>query len=131
MQTLGEFTLINDSGVEVFRCKTLELPNLNNQRRISCIPEGVYRVEKITSPSQSVCFSIKNVPNRDNVLIHKGNYAGSKNPKTGHPDILGCILVGSAHTDINADGIKDIVNSTNTVNSLLSLVNSFELTITT
>ncbi len=31
-------------------CKTIELPWLENQRRISCIPEGTYVIKKRYSP---------------------------------------------------------------------------------
>jgi len=129
-QTLGKFTLFDESGAVKFECKSLELPWLNNQRKISCIPEGVYKVTRTTSPSQGVCFAVNNVPNRSNVLIHKGNYAGSMNPKTGKPDILGCIMLGTAHADTNKDGIRDIILSASTVQLLLTLVSEFELTIT-
>ncbi|HRC16034.1 MAG TPA: DUF5675 family protein [Bacteroidia bacterium] len=129
-QTEGVFQLKDNDGVVKFACHSLELPYLNNQKKISCIPEGVYQVKKITSPSQGLCFSIQNVPQRDHILIHKGNYAGSDNPNTGHPDILGCILLGTSLADISKDGIAEIINSKATMNKLLDLVDEFELTIT-
>jgi len=128
-QTEGDFELRNGMGEVIFKCKTLELKNDSNKRGVSCIPEGTYNVIKTKSPSQGVCFSVKDVPNRSHILIHKGNYAGSINPKTGIPDIKGCILVGTSLTDISADGIKDIVNSRNTMEKLLSLTEGFTLTI--
>jgi hypothetical protein len=41
-QTLGEFNVIGYN----FSGKTMELPYLDNQRQISCIPPGVYFVQK-------------------------------------------------------------------------------------
>lgn len=129
-QTEGFFTLFSEDGKVLFTARTLELPNLNNQSKISCIPEGVYFVEKHVSPSQGLCYSIPNVPFRDHILIHKGNYVGSVNPATGHPDILGCVLVGSGIKDITGDGIPEITGSSVTLKKLLSLAPQFNLTIT-
>lgn len=128
-QTEGFFNLFSDDNQVLFTCRTLELPNLNNQSKISCIPEGQYIVKKHTSPSQGVCFAVLNVPNRQHILIHKGNYAGSVNPKTGKPDILGCILCGNGIKDITGDGIPEITGSVITMNKLLSLTSEFTLTI--
>lgn len=128
-QTEGVFQLKDNEGKVLFACYSLELPYLNNQRKISCIPEGVYQVKKITSPSQGLCFSIQNVPQRDHILIHKGNYAGSDNPNTGKPDILGCVLLGTSLADITKDGVAEVINSKATMNKLLALTDEFELTI--
>lgn len=128
-QTEGFFTLFSEDGKVLFTCRTLELPNLNNQSKISCIPEGIYFVKKHVSPSQGQCYSIPNVPFRDHILIHKGNYVGSVNPETGHPDILGCVLVGNGLKDITGDGIPEITGSSVTLKKLLSLADNFNLTI--
>ena len=40
------------------------------------------------------------------------NVAGSVNPKTGSPDIRGCILTGTGFKDITGDGIDEIVGNT-------------------
>ena len=71
------------------------------------------------------------MPGRSEVLIHLGNYAGSMNPKTGHSDIRGCILLGEKLIDLNGDGIADITNSKATVNKLIKVApNGFVLEIT-
>jgi hypothetical protein len=102
---------------KLFECKTIELPNLNNQSKISCIPEGVYDVEKILSPAHGKCFLIKNVVNRSAVEIHIGNYAAGKKV-----DTLGCILPGMRFTDMNADGFLDVAESTTAMNMLLKIL---------
>jgi hypothetical protein len=109
-QTKGEAMVVLKD-VDPYQFKTLELPWLNNQRRISCIPEGQYKCVKHKSPKFGNSFWVKDVPGRSEILIHVGNYAASKNPKTGVPDTLGCILPGVAFADIDGDGYADITSS--------------------
>lgn len=66
-------------------CYTLELPWKNNQRNISCIPEGRYRIAWKKSPSKGWRLHIFNVPDRDLCMFHIGNWIRN---------ILGCILPG-------------------------------------
>jgi len=56
-------------------CFTIELPWRNNQKRISCIPEGTYKVEKRFSEKFGNHLELKNVLNRSLVLIHPANNA--------------------------------------------------------
>jgi hypothetical protein len=70
-------------------CDTLELPWKDNQRSISCIPSGEYKVRiRVARESASrdyVHLLIQDVPNRSYVLFHRGNSA---------KDSRGCVLVG-------------------------------------
>jgi len=128
-QTLGHLQIF-DGLAKSFECSTLELPWLDNARQISCIPAGRYRVIKFKSPTKGHCFSILDVPGRTNVLIHIGNYAGSHNPKSGTPDTLGCILIGSGFSYVDADKILDVTGSTSTLAKLLEIMpDSFTLDI--
>ena len=82
--TIGELFL---NGERI--CDTLENPYINNERNISCIPEGVYDV-RIRLPRESatrdyIHLLVKDVPDRDWILFHRGNTA---------KDTSGCILVG-------------------------------------
>ena len=120
-ETIGTLFVMNGEK-ELFKCKTLELPYLDNQKNISCIPEGEYDCLRITSPNKGHCFSIQNVPGRDSILIHKGNFV-----KGDKIDSKGCILVGSGFFDINKNGFIDIIESTLTLNKLLSLLTEFKL----
>lgn len=61
------------NGKEV--CKTIELPWKNNQRKISCIPEGIYLIRKRFSPKFKWHIEIRNVKNRDLILFHPANNA--------------------------------------------------------
>ena len=129
-QTLGKITVYDIHGFPFYECKSLELADHDNQRRISCIPEGSYKVIKHVSPTFGKCFWIKDVPNRSEILIHPANYAGSKNPRTGRSDLLGCIATGEYFKDLDGDGIRDIAASKNALKRLLQFMpNEFSLII--
>jgi len=65
---------------------------LNNQQRVSCIPEGEYVLQKRFSPKFQWHLHLRNVPGRDLILIHPANDA-----KT---ELLGCIAPVTRHTGI-------------------------------
>ena len=70
-------------------CDTLENPYLDNQRSISCIPEGQYKVRLRTARESAtkeyLHLLVQDVPDRSLILFHSGNTA---------KDTRGCILVG-------------------------------------
>lgn len=100
---------------------SLELPSLNNQQNVSCIPEGEYQCEKITSPSLGECIEIKDVEGRTYIRIHTGNYTSQ---------IKGCVLVGDGIKYLNQDNIPDITNSGATFDTLMMNVpNTFDLVV--
>jgi hypothetical protein len=68
--------------------KTLELPYEDNQKEISCIPEGTYKITEHLSPKFGNCLKINDVPDRTDILIHCGNWIH---------DTKGCILVGTSY----------------------------------
>jgi hypothetical protein len=116
VQTLGIMTLPNG---KVYH--TLELAWKNNNRKVSCIPKGKYKVRKRTSAKYGEHFHILNVPNRDMILIHFSNF---------HSDLLGCIAPGKGLKDINKDGRLDVTGSRQAMKELLStLPKEFELEI--
>ena len=71
-------------------CDTLELPYINNERSISCIPAGKYKVRLRTARESAtrdyLHLLVQDVPDRDYILFHRGNSA---------KDTRGCILVGN------------------------------------
>jgi hypothetical protein len=106
-----------------FDFHTLELPWKDNQRRISCIPEGTYMVWKMkpTEKRPYEYFHVKDVPGRDAILFHPGNFTSQ---------ILGCVLPGEEFKDLNKDGFPDITNTTATLKILTALLpDKFKLTI--
>lgn len=110
-----------DAEKKVFSFYTLELPYLENQFQISCIPKGEYNVEKRNSTKYKDHFHILDVPDRSYILIHAGNY------KT---HTKGCVLVGRTLKDINKDGFRDVTSSKDTMKKLNEILpNTFRLTI--
>lgn len=101
----------------------MELPWINNDRNVSCIPEATYVCvrEAFTVKHPYPHFRIMDVPGRSGILIHKITYV---------KDLRGCIGVGEAFQDLNKDGVPDIVRSTIALQELYdSMVDTFNLTI--
>jgi hypothetical protein len=120
-QTEGSIVLKDDDDKKVFSCKTLELPWLDNAKNKSCIPEGNYCVVFRDSAKYGSHFHVQDVPNRNYILIHPGNF---------HWQIKGCILIGDNLKDIDGDEYKDVTNSIKTMKQLLKLApGGFELEI--
>lgn len=117
IQTPGRLVVFDGDKVRL-QVLTLELPWNNNQRRMSCIPEGVYKVHKIYSPKFGNCFFVNDVPDRSAIEIHAGNYASLLPPS----DTSGCILPGLARGDINDDGVEDITNSRDALHKMLNIL---------
>lgn len=120
-QTLGEMVLF-EGDKAIAKWKTLELPWLSNRRLISCIPEGTYTCKARESSKYHKHLHVTKVPDRDYILIHSGNLVKHTN---------GCILVGKAFSDINADGLLDVTASKMAMAELLAkAVAPIQLTIT-
>lgn len=96
------FFLWNEKAIAV----TLELPWRNNERKISCIPEGLYLCERVRNRTTTGgtqiddTFIIANVKDRDGILFHVGNSTKDSN---------GCILIGNNFAIV--DGKQAILNS--------------------
>lgn len=69
----GTFGLLRAEG---FSCWISELPWRDNRKQLSCIPEGIYTCVWHRSPKFGDCYKLLNVPNRNAILIHAGNFAG-------------------------------------------------------
>jgi Family of unknown function (DUF5675) len=136
-QTLGVWTLI---GPELFVAKTLELPYRDNKPDISCIPPNTYickwtRSNRLSAKSiekwlkenpgkketdapddvrNVYTYEVFNVPGRSGIRVHTFNF---------YFQGLGCIAVGDAHKDINADGELDVVHSGKTIADFAKILN--------
>jgi len=71
-------------------CHTIELPWRDNQRQVSCIPEGRYRLYRHEFPTQGDQLGIADVPGRSAILIHAANDALR--------ELRGCIAPVTKHT---------------------------------
>lgn len=108
-QTLGTLLLLDESKT-LFSCRTLELPWLNNQQDISCIPAGRYPlVWEYSSKFNRRLWELKQVPNRSEIKFHVANY---------HRELNGCIGVGDLHMHLDTDGFRDLRSSRNTLAKL-------------
>ena len=67
-------------------CYTLELPDNNNEKLVSRIPSGQYPGHLRYDHKDAWRIQLDNVPNRNNVQIHIGNWPFQTE---------GCILVGT------------------------------------
>lgn len=56
-------------------CHTIELRWLNNIQRLSCIPEGRYKLAKRVYPKNGEQIGIPHVLGREAILIHAANNA--------------------------------------------------------
>jgi len=120
-QTLGNFILY-DGTDQIFSAKTLELPWIDNEQFISCIPPGIYICKRRHSARFGHHFIVCDVKGREFILIHCGNF---------NRDIKGCIALGHDHLDINQDGYRDVTSSRQTMKRLNNAVDEilFALTI--
>lgn len=89
----GTFSVIRDAGGSMV-CECAELPDRDNQRGISCIPRGLYRVDYLpvsASGKYRDVYHVRDVPGRSGILIHRGNYVGDRSLGL-LADSWGCLL---------------------------------------
>lgn len=80
---------------------TAELPWRDNRPKASCIPTGEYKLSRFNSPKfKTEVWRINHVNNRDDILIHWGNFAA---------ETEGCILIGMSFGVLR--GVHTIINS--------------------
>ena len=108
ISTIGELFLNGER-----MCDTLENPWINNNKNVSCIPKGEYKVRlrlaRESATRDYLHLLVEDVENRSYILFHRGNTA---------KDTSGCILVGlGSQQDFVSNSvlamdllIKEIVN---------------------
>ena len=90
-------------------CVTLEDPDNDNQRNISCIPAGKYRCSPYPSQKFGNTFVVEGVRGRAGILFHAGNT---------HLNTHGCILLGERYGTMS-DGTPAILDSVSAVKRFL------------
>jgi hypothetical protein len=93
----------------LFICYTIELPWIQNKANISCVPEGLYTLQKRYSNKFKHHLHLKNVVGRSLILIHPANDAKK--------ELEGCIAPVSYHTGIGKGN-----SSRKALNKLTALV---------
>lgn len=107
-ETLGTYYVMQGYE-ELYKCRCVELPWLNNKKNMSCIPDGVYECIKISTKKHPNSFLIKDVPNRSAIMIHIANFTY---------DLAGCQAAGLQFKDIDSNGIIDVSGSKIAMQSL-------------
>jgi hypothetical protein len=81
----GTFGVVLDGDTPF--CVSCELPWKDNQKNISCIPNGYFEAMRVQSPRFGNTFEVKggSLGDRTHVLFHTGNFALK--------DSKGCILL--------------------------------------
>ena len=105
--THGLCGLFDADGKMLQSFHTLELPWKQNQRNVSCIPEGSYLASREYHTKKGHVFRLHNVEGRSGILIHVGNSLD---------DTEGCILLG-----LTSDLISHVVAKSTVAMKTLNL----------
>lgn len=101
-------------------CHSIELPDKDNQRNISCIPNGDYTCKLFYSHHfKRFLYNVKNVKGRSYILIHSGNFAGDTS-KGYKSNFNGCIGIG-LHKGYLGDQ-KVVLNSRTAVREFMTFM---------
>lgn len=91
-------------------CHTIELPDKGNEKQVSCIPEGRYKLTRYHSKRFPNTIGVAQVPNRSGILFHAANNALN--------ELEGCI---APVTTLTGPGRGS--ESSNALNELKALIN--------
>lgn len=126
-QTVSKIHLVNKFDRIIKSWDGLELPDRDNRIGISRINAGTYTAIKHTSPRLGASLWLQDVEGRSEILIHAGNFAAVlKNGRILKGDIEGCILIGHDLSDINNDGLLDVIQSKDALDELLMMIRGDE-----
>ncbi|WP_341216946.1 DUF5675 family protein [uncultured Wocania sp.] len=115
-QSLGNLIVFNSNRSLVFNSHLLERGWQDNKRNISCIPEGTYKlVLEYSHKFSRYLWEVKGVPNRSECKFHAASFWKNLN---------GCFSPGLAKWDINNDGYKDMIYSTDALEEFMDAMGS-------
>jgi hypothetical protein len=107
-----------------FSCYTVERPWDNNNNKVSCIPEGMYTIQKYTSPKFGSVYAVlgetvslfpDTTHKRSAVLIHPANVMS---------DLEGCIGLGDSLGYVKSQW--GVLNSAVTLKAFFSKLGSLD-----
>jgi hypothetical protein len=121
----GTFGVLYFNGSEV--CKTLEKEWLDNEKFVSCVPVGIYELEKHESDKYgstvALISDILNVTHQDEegseryaILIHGANIP---------TQLAGCLAMGETYCHIM--GSYGVCNSSKNVKKVLRIIEAYEI----
>ena len=104
-------------------CCTIELPWLENDHRVSCIPEGRYKLVRQYTEKFGTHFKVCNVQNRDGIFIHPANYALR--------ELEGCIapvtkITGEGQGSYSKEAFRKLMEQTAEVNPIFLIIKSVQ-----
>ena len=105
--SLGHCYIVHPSGDSEYVGCSLERGWKDNQKRVSCVPEGTYPLKlEHSNRFKKDLWELYDVPNRSECKFHAANYWRQLN---------GCIALGNKHIDIDGDGDTDVTSSRTTM----------------
>ena len=116
-RTLGRLRAYDAGGVLRFEGWALEPPWRDNEVGASCVPCGLYGLAWRTSRRYGRHLLVEGTAPRSLILLHAGNY-----PR----DTRGCLLPGLRRTDLDGDGMPDVVSSRAALRALEAVVQEAE-----
>lgn len=119
VQCLGNVLVYNKHRSLVYNAHCLERGWNNNERNLSCVPEGVYTLKLEYSPKfDTHLWEAYGIPDRGECKFHSANYWYELN---------GCFSVGYARLDTNRDTHKDLIYSEQALNEFMDAMGSDEV----
>jgi len=101
--SLGIAFIKHDNGLLEYLACSLERGWQDNQKRVSCVPVGIYNLKlEFSDKFGRDLWELYGVPNRSECKFHSANYWRQLN---------GCIALGNKHKDIDGDGDVDVTSS--------------------
>jgi len=101
--SIGHCYLVDEDCEKHYLAHTLERGWVDNKKRVSCVPDGIYNL-KLEWSNKFKCnlWELYGVEDRSECKFHAANYWYELN---------GCIALGNKHKDIDGDGDPDVTSS--------------------
>jgi hypothetical protein len=117
-QSSGMCMVFDEKKNLLFSCLSLERGWMDNQFRISCLPNGIYPLKFEYSPAFGrKLWEIKNTEPRTECKFH---------PASFWKDLNGCISLGLIYKPIDNDGYLDLSYSAFAINRFHSVLKQFD-----